>query len=195
MKRAIATLCATLLGSGVAMAQDRSPTEAAIDALSKVCQPALESEIAPRLSAEKAGLNRDVAPPPVVALKFPITKLGSASYSAPVAGGRVSVVSTVLPPPASPFSCLISLDVDAPDLIERVRESWLKPGGRYQAQPGAADPENKIDQLVLNAVDPTTGAIDKIIAIRLRQPAENAMRAMILTYRVNDDSMRAAGLK
>jgi len=195
MTRAIAALCVTLLSSGVAMAQDRSPTEGAIEALSKVCQPALENEIAPRISAEKVGMTRDATPPSSVAMQFPVTALGSASYSAPVAGGRVHVVSTVMPPPASPYSCVVALDLDAPDLIEKVRAGWTGPGSRYQIQPGRPDLQDKVDQIVLNAVDPKTGAVDKIIALRLREPLENKMRSMILTYRVDASSMRAAGAK
>jgi hypothetical protein len=87
------------------------------------------------------------------------------------------------------------LDLDTPDLIEKVRAGWAGPGSRYQVMPAVSDPQGRIDQITLNAVDPKTGAVDKIMAIRLREPIENKMRSMILTYRVDEPSMRAAGAK
>jgi hypothetical protein len=196
MKLAAVALGVTLAWASASAAEDRSPAEAAVEALSQVCQPALEQEVAPKISAEKIGMTRDAAPPPALVRQFPITQLGSASYSEPVKGGRLYVVGTILPPPVSPYSCAIWLDVDAPELVAQIRDKWQGEKSRYAVLAPAPDPEGKLEQITLNAVDPETGAVDKIMAIRrIQAEPGNPMRVLVLTYRVSAAGMRAAGAK
>jgi hypothetical protein len=127
-----------------------------------------------------------------------MSQLGSASFSKPVNGGTLHVVSTVAPPPANPFSCLIALDVDAPGLVDGVKGRFSGAGTRYVYLPEATkgSAEDKTYVIALDANDTAAKTDDKIMAFSATGQGPDRMHAFILTYRVDVMGYSAAqGLK
>ena len=170
------------------------PADAAENALKNVCRPAVEKSIAPRDLAEPLGFRRDLSPAAAVEKLFPMTQIGSASYGKEVNGGTIHVVSTVVPPPANPFSCLVELDVDAPGLVDRIKAAFSGPGSRYVYMPQASkgSPTDKVYIVALDAEDEKAKTDDKIMAFAARDQRPDQIHAFILVYRVDAAGYLAA---
>jgi hypothetical protein len=147
--------------------------------------------VAARGLAMAAGFAIESSPPEVIRRDFPATALGSLSLSKAIDGGSVHVVNAVISPPATPYSCLIVSDVDAPTLIEKTLAAYSGPSSRYRVIPDSG--HGGVDTLTLNANDGDADSpVDKIIVLRRVPSAANPPLTMVLAYRVTAASLAAA---
>jgi hypothetical protein len=171
---------AALLAPNLASAARADPpplTQAAVGALRTVCMPASEGSVAPRDLASTAGYARDAAAPAGLQGLFPLAAL-SASFSAPAQGGEVHVVSTVMPPPATPYSCAVTVTGSAADLADTVESQLAVAGYRRNARP------SRPGVRMLDFQREAGGGIDRVMGLFNLQPKPGEGDALLVAYRV-----------
>jgi hypothetical protein len=185
-----ALAAALLAGSAHCQTPAQDSSDVVLSTLRTVCQPSSERSVAARNLATAAGFAVESSPPDVVRRDFPAAALGGVSLSKAIGGGSVHVVSAVIPPPATPYSCLIVSDVDAPTLIQKTMAAYSGPPSRYRVIPDTG--HGAVDTLTLNASDGGDGPVDKIIVLRRIPSATSPALTMVLAYRVTAKSLAAA---
>lgn len=148
----------------------------AVNAFAKVCLTASESSKPARDLALAAGYKPDAAAPAGVARVFPLARL-SASFTVPTTDGDVHILSTVMPPPATPFSCAVTIKDHGADL-EPLLIAQLAASG-YAAN-------RIVDQGPARMLDfqKTTGdAIDRVLGLIPQDEAAGG-EAILVAFRV-----------
>ena len=186
------TLRATLLGAAAlagaalapsAQAQSSQPSlgASAAAAFADVCLPASEGSRAPRDLAQRLGFRRDAAPPASLIRMLPLGA-GTASFTAPSSTGKVSVISTAVPPPATIYSCMVAV-TDGDDA------TWTEVTARLRAaRPGYADnagTSNGLAQAGMDLQVKQRNGLDRILGVRIPNAQPGAPNMVFLAYRVD----------
>jgi hypothetical protein len=169
---AVLAVCGSLAAASAAYAQ--TAEEAAVSALFDVCVPASETSGAPRDYAVQAGYQPDAQADPGLRNVFPIAGL---SFTAPSSEGKVHVVSTVMPPPATPSSCLVTVAGNVSNVFALVRL-------RLEALGYAANvPRQSASVAFLDYQKTTGGAVDRVIGMHNLNPQGDG-DMLLVAYRV-----------
>ena len=167
---------AVLLAALACGAKAETLSSAAVAAFEKVCVPAAEGSVAPRDLAQAAGFSREQRSPPGLETMFPLAAL-SASFSVPTPSGELHIVSTVVPPPATPFSCALTVTGIAPDLSAQI-EALARKRNYREKQRMAQDRASTVlyEQTVGNA-------FNRILLIMNSAPRAYDGGAVIVAFR------------
>jgi hypothetical protein len=126
-----------------------------------------------------AGYKRDDAAPAGLSRVLPLSQF-SASFTAPSAAADIHVVSTVMPPPATPFSCAVTVTGHGEDLEKELGVALTAAGYTLNS---AADrgPARLLDY------QKTTGtAVDRVMGL-LRRDQPSSREAILIAFRVQDE--------
>ena len=83
----------------------KTPAEAAIQVVERVCRPAADSQVSPSNFTAAAGLSPEAGEPP----NLPMGIAGLSTWRAPTPEGRLYVMSGVFPEATTPSTCLVAL--------------------------------------------------------------------------------------
>jgi hypothetical protein len=158
-------------------AQAEPLNTAALEALTKVCMPASEGAKAPRDLALANGYRRDEHAPAGLERVFPLAAL-SASFTAQSDAGEVHVVSTVMPPPATPYSCAVTVRGEAANLPTDLDASLTKAGYRRN------EPKTSAVARMLDYQRNVGDSIDRVLGLFNLQPQPGDWTAILVAYRV-----------
>jgi len=161
-----------LMAASPAMSQ--SVQDAAVQAFTQICIPASETSTAPRDLAAAAGYQQGGRLEPGLRGMFPTAGL---SFIAPSDEGRVQVVSTVMPPPSTPYSCLVTVEGDANGVFAGVT-AYLTAQGYA---PNDAANQSGVEMLDMQKTD--GAAIDRVIGLRNLNPQGDG-DMLLIAYRV-----------
>ncbi len=150
---------------------------AATSAFTDICILASEKSKAPRDLALAAGYRADRRAPAGLEGILPLAAL-SASFSAPSDTGEVHVVSTVMPPPASPYSCAVTVNGDPTGLQADLETRLLQLGYRRNSK----EPTEKV--IFLDYQKDAGGGIDRVIGVFNRTPKQGEGAVLLIAYRV-----------
>ena len=178
--------CAIVLLAVTAGAAAAEPVNVvARRAFSEVCRPASERSIPPRDLAERAGYVAQERLPEGIAESTPFSR----AWRAPSDSGEVYVVSTVLMPPATPFSCLVAVYDSTPVLFDMIFPELAAAGFKPNFQMTRDTPTARMFKMDRSA----KSAVDAVLGVAFLTKPKAGPTATLLAYRVDEASTRAAG--
>ena len=142
-----------------------------------ICLKASEESIASRDLAEQAGLTREAGPPAALIGMLPLGE-STASYLALADTGRVHVISTVVPPPATPFSCMVAVE-GGDDATWSGLLDGMSATPRYASNTGSQNDTGSGFDFQFD----DGGAINRVIGIRHPFPTPGVPNMMFLAFR------------
>jgi hypothetical protein len=157
-----------------------TPKEAGLTSFISICLVASEQSKAPRDLAKAAGLLESKERDKGIEALFPIAALGI-NFDVPSNTGKVRLLSTVMPPPATPYSCMITVDGNV-DGIETDIESRLGAVGYTKRNNRSTEQVIVFQYQKLNP-KLANQPVDNVIVIRNLKPNNNG-DLILVAYRV-----------
>ena len=153
-------------------------------AFGEVCRPASERSIPPRDLAERAGYVPQERLPEGIAQSTPFSR----AWRAPSDSGEVYVVSTVLMPPATPFSCMVAVYDSTPVLFDTIFPELAAAGFKPNFEMTRDTPTVRMFKMDRSA----KSAVDAVLGVAFVSKPAAGPTATLLAYRVDEASTRAA---